>query len=140
MPEPIAYESISEELARMLPEAAMYIQGVIDFYEEDWPHVTCGDFVVDWLYERAAKGEVTDDLIGRLAVVLARMCVSNERVQEVLYLTLLRNMVTHPVIAPLLANHTDACLDQAVHELGFKKNDDGSPFVWPPVARERGPA
>lgn len=120
----------------MLPEAAAYIQEQIDFYEEDWPHVTCGHFVVGWLYKRAASGEVTDDLIRRLAAVLARMCVSSEPVQGVLYLTLLRNMVTHPIIAPLLARHTDACLDQAVHELGFKKNDDGSPFVWPPATRE----
>ncbi len=138
MPEPIAYEAISKELARLVPEAATYIQEQIDFMEEDLPHVTCGNFAVGWLYQGAARGEVTDGLMARLAKVLARMCVSSEAVQEVLYLSVLPIMVTHPVIAPLLAKHTDACLDEGIRGMGFKKNDDGSPFVWPPVARESG--
>lgn len=139
MPEPTAYESLSGELARLVPEAAASIQEQIDFLEEDLPHVVCGGFGFLWLYERAAMGEVTDDLMQRLGAVLARMCVSSEPAQEVLYLSMLPNLVTHPVIAPLLAKHTDACLDEGIGRLGLKENEDGSPFVWPPVAREPEP-
>ncbi len=131
--QPIGYESVSAELCRAVPDATNFIHGIIEDHGEDLVHVTCGNFASEWLRERADTEGIEAKLMDRLVEVLKRMCVSDERVQEVLGLSILPNLVDHPLLAPMLYERLDRCLEEEIDDLRLRKR-----FVWPPAPESTG--
>ena len=127
-PEPIEYSSLSAELLRIAPEAREFIERERICMDDgsEAMHVTCGNFVIRWLRDRGEQGDLSDELIGGIAALMKRMGVSDERVQEVLWLSMTR-MYRDPNIAPVFARHTDECLDQGIRQ------NAGPDFEWPPA-------